>query len=70
MFVKTAYDSMDPEYGSGSSIGGLGLVFILGMGVILLGVVLMVLMYRRNPAFFRGATLRRGVAADDLADRY
>ena len=48
----------------------MGLVFILGMGVILLGVVLMLLMYRRNPEFFRGATLRRGVAADDLADRY
>ena len=70
MFVQTAVDSLDPDYGSGSSIGGVGLVFVLGCGVILLGAVLMVLMYKRNPAFFRGATLRRGVAADDLADRY
>jgi amino acid transporter len=60
MFFKTAYDSMDPEYGSGSSIGGLGLVFILGMGVILLGVVLMLVMARIRPEFFKGNVLSRG----------
>src|SRR6478735_5320141 len=60
MFVKTAYDSMDPGYGSGSSIGGLGLVFILGMGVILLGVVLMLVMARLRPEFFKGQVLSRG----------
>ena len=60
MFVKTAYDSMDPEYGSGSSIGGLGLVFILGMGVILLGVVLMLVMAKLRPEFFKGQVLTRG----------
>ncbi len=59
MFVKTAYDSMDPGYGSGSNIGGLGLVFILGAGVIALGAVLMFFMYRRNPEFFRGEVLGR-----------
>jgi amino acid transporter len=59
MFCKTAFDSLDPEYGSGSSIAGVGLVFVLGMGVILLGVVLMLVMYRRNPAFFRGEILRK-----------
>ncbi len=62
MFVKTATDSMDPEYGSGSSIAGVGLVFILGTGVILLGAVLMLIMYRVNPAFFSGETLRKGSA--------
>jgi len=59
MFVKTAYDSMDPDYGSGSSIGGVGTVFILGMAVLLLGVVLMVVTRIKSPGFFRGETLRR-----------
>jgi hypothetical protein len=61
MFFKTAYDSMDPEYGSGSSVGGLGLVFILGMGVILLGVVLMLVMYKLRPEFFKGRILARRI---------
>ncbi|HEY3573494.1 MAG TPA: APC family permease [Arthrobacter sp.] len=61
MFVKTAYDSMDPEYGSGSSVGGVGMVFILGMGVILLGVLSMLLMARIRPGFFRGEVLARGL---------
>jgi amino acid transporter len=61
MFVKTAYDSMDPEYGSGSSVGGVGMVFILGMGVIVLGVVSMLVMARIRPEFFRGEVLARGL---------
>ncbi|KUG57310.1 amino acid transporter [Kocuria rosea subsp. polaris] len=52
-FGQTAYDSMDPEYGSGSQIGGVGLVFLLGVGILLLGVAMMLVQYRRNPAFFR-----------------
>ncbi|XVX18659.1 APC family permease [Actinomycetota bacterium] len=71
MFVKTAVDSLDPAYGSGSALfgqrlpdgtteGGIGFVFILGMGVLALGVVLMLVSYLRSPAFFRGATLTRG----------
>lgn len=64
MFLKTAVDSMDPDYGSGSSVFGVGLVFVLGTGVIALGAVLMLLMYRRNPGYFRGETLRRGVAGE------
>ena len=61
MFVKTAYDSMDPEYGSGSSVGGVGMVFILGMGVILLGMLSMLVMARIRPEFFRGEVLARGL---------
>ncbi|MDY0908890.1 APC family permease [Microbacterium sp. CFBP9034] len=57
LFVTTLIDSMDPDYGSGSNIGGLGLVFILGVTVILLGVVIMVWQAIRRPAFFRGETL-------------
>ncbi|MEO5994436.1 MAG: amino acid transporter, partial [Arthrobacter sp.] len=60
MFLKTAYDSMDPAYGSGSSVGGIGLVFILGMGVILLGVVLMLVMSKLRPEFFKGKVLSKG----------
>ncbi|WP_290655231.1 APC family permease [Kocuria sp.] len=52
-FVQTSYDSMDPEYGSGSEIGGVGLVFILGVGILVLGLLMMFVQYRRNPAFFR-----------------
>ncbi|MFQ4148013.1 APC family permease [Arthrobacter sp. LAPM80] len=59
MFFKTAYDSMDPSYGSGSNVAGLGMVFILGCGVILLGVVLMLIMYKRSPEFFKGQVLSR-----------
>jgi len=69
MFVKTAWDSMDPSYGSGSAIfatefdeegmatNGIGLVFVLGIGVLLLGAIIMVVQASRNPAFFRGQTL-------------
>ncbi len=60
MFFKTASDSMDPGYGSGSSVGGVGMVFILGMGVILLGVVVMLVMSRLQPGFFKGQVLARG----------
>ncbi|MBV1778066.1 APC family permease [Paeniglutamicibacter sp. ABSL32-1] len=59
MFVSTARDSMDPDYGSGSNIGGLGMVFILGVGVLLLGVAIMFWMRVRSPGFFRGETLKR-----------
>ncbi len=59
MFVSTARDSMDPGYGSGSSVGGVGTVFILGAAVLLLGVVIMVVMRVRQPGFFRGETIKR-----------
>lgn len=57
LFLMTLRDSMDPDYGSGSNLGGVGLVFILGVTVILLGVVIMVWQSRIRPAFFRGETL-------------
>ncbi|WP_411732601.1 APC family permease [Paeniglutamicibacter sp.] len=59
MFVSTARDSMDPDYGSGSNIGGLGMVFVLGVGVLLLGVAIMFYMRVRSPGFFKGETLKR-----------
>jgi amino acid transporter len=57
LFVSTLIDSMDPDYGSGSSLFGVGLVFILGVTVILVGVVVMIWQAVRRPAFFRGETL-------------
>ncbi len=60
-FVTTSIDSMDPEYGSGSSLFGLGLVFVLGVVILLLGVASMLVMRTLNPAFFRdGLPLRPG----------
>ncbi|KQZ84908.1 amino acid transporter [Microbacterium sp. Root166] len=57
LFVTTLIDSTDPDYGSGSNIGGLGLVFILGVAVILIGVAIMIWQAVKRPAFFKGETL-------------
>lgn len=64
IFVTTLLDSMSPDYGSGSEIGGLGLVFILGAFLLLVSVVLMLVMRAVNPAFFKGETLKRGTSTD------
>jgi amino acid transporter len=57
VFVITLRDSASPDYGSGASIGGVGLVLILGLGLILLGGVVMLIMRARQPEFFRGETI-------------
>lgn len=57
LFVTTLIDSMDPAYGSGSSIGGVGLVAVLGILIIVVGIVVMIWQAIRRPAFFRGETL-------------
>ncbi|WP_271986122.1 APC family permease [Pseudoclavibacter terrae] len=71
-FYETAVASLSPSFGSGSAIfatsydadgiaqDGIGLVFVLGIGVLLLGVVIMVVQYFRNPGFFRGETIQIG----------
>jgi amino acid transporter len=59
VFLVTLRDSASPDYGSGASIAGVGLVLILGLGMIVLGVVFMLLMRARQPEFFRGETLRK-----------
>lgn len=53
----------DPDYGY-TSIGGIGGVFLLGIGSLVLGVVLMVLCERALPAFFRGETLPKHDATE------
>lgn len=57
LFVTTLVDSMDPAYGSGSSVGGVGLVFVLGVGIIVIGIAIMIWQAIRRPEFFRGETL-------------
>ncbi|MFF0437325.1 APC family permease [Streptomyces sp. NPDC004327] len=59
VFGKTLYDMWDPAYGSGSSVFGVGSVFVIGVGLLLLGVVIMLVMQRRSPAFFRGEVLTK-----------
>ncbi|KNB50360.1 Large neutral amino acids transporter small subunit 2 [Streptomyces caatingaensis] len=53
VFAKTLYDMRDPAYGTGSSVLGVGSVLVIGAGLLLLGAVLMEVMRRRSPAFFR-----------------
>jgi hypothetical protein len=62
-FVVSAYNYADPEYGN-TAIGGVGGVFVVGIGALLLGVVLMFVWQAMAPAFFRGETLPRRGAHD------
>jgi hypothetical protein len=59
IFFKLCVDSLDPDYGTGGSIFGLGSVFVIGVELLLLGVVVMFAWQRHAPAFFRGETLTR-----------
>jgi hypothetical protein len=47
----------DTGNGSGASIGGVGLVLILGLGLIVLGIVFMLWQRAGDGAYFRGETL-------------
>jgi amino acid transporter len=63
VFVKLVIDTVDPDYGSGGSIFGLGTVFVLGIGTLALGLVVMVAWQTREGAFFRGETLKHDTPA-------
>jgi hypothetical protein len=63
VFLQTAIDSWAPEFGSGSEIFGVGLVFVLGVGILALGIVFMLVMARVRPGYFRGDTIRRDTPA-------
>ncbi|WP_189231259.1 APC family permease [Streptomyces flaveolus] len=63
VFAKTLADMWDPAYGSGSSVLGVGSVFVIGVGLLALGVVIMSVMRRRSPAFFRGEVLTKSTPA-------
>lgn len=57
VLIQTLIDSADPAYGSGSSVFGLGTVFVIGVGIIVLGALVMIYMRITRPAFFAGRTL-------------
>jgi amino acid transporter len=57
-FVKSAIDMYQPDYGT-TTIWGIGGVFVMGIGALAVGVVLMVVWELMAPRFFRGETLRR-----------
>jgi amino acid transporter len=60
VFFMTTISSLDPDFGSGADVCGVGLVFIMGAGVIGLGVVVVGLMALSCRPFFRGEVLRQG----------
>jgi amino acid transporter len=62
-FLWAAKTYADPEYGY-TSIGGIGGVFLLGVGSLALGVVLMLVCQRSFPSYFRGETLPKRDATD------
>lgn len=59
LFIKTLGDSLDPGFGSGSHIGPVGLVFVIGVLLIVSGLVIMGIIALRQPAFFRTPLARR-----------
>ncbi|MGD9618707.1 MAG: APC family permease [Mycolicibacterium sp.] len=67
VFVISVQESMDPENASGGAIGGIGLVFYLGFGVLMIGAVLMMVMRFRSPDYFLGRTLARDVSTSARA---
>ena len=60
-FVQSAIDMYNPDYGYSGGIGAVGSTFLLGIGSLAFGVVLMVLwfLFPRAKAFFRGESLNR-----------
>ena len=52
-FVRSAHDMLDPGYGA-TSFHGVGGVFLLGVGAIVIGAVAMLLVRTRFRRFFRG----------------
>jgi amino acid transporter len=57
-FIRSAKDMFAEDYGD-TSFHGVGGVFLLGIGALLLGVILMIITEIAMPAFFRGRTLTR-----------
>jgi amino acid transporter len=60
IFINTTISSLDPDFGSGADVFGVGLVFIMGAGVLSLGVVVMIVMAFIYRPFFRGEVLKKG----------
>ena len=58
-FLKAAYDYSKPDYGN-TTFFGIGGVFVVGIGALLLGALLMLVFSRIDPPFFQGRTLVPG----------
>ncbi|GAB3620005.1 APC family permease [Glutamicibacter endophyticus] len=52
VFVQTVIDSLNPDYGSGTHIAGMGLVFVVGVGILILGAVFLIGARKRRPRFY------------------
>jgi len=63
MFLQLSATTFDAGYGSGGSILGVGTVFAIGVGILVLGAGLMCAWRVHAPAFFRGETLRHDTPA-------
>jgi amino acid transporter len=60
-FVLSSIDYASPDAGA-TTVFGIGGVFVIGIGAIALGAVLMLIYSRIAPPFFRGETLRPGTS--------
>ncbi|WP_156760899.1 APC family permease [Microbacterium karelineae] len=69
MFIMTIRDALDPSYGSGENIGGVGIVGLLGVLIIGIGVAIMIVMAIRQPDFFRGKVLAVHAAESEKVNR-
>ncbi len=56
-FVASSIQMFSPDY-TGTDIWGIGSVFMIGFGSLAVGVFVMLAWQVRQPAFFRGETLR------------
>jgi amino acid transporter len=66
VFLLACVEYADPEYGE-TVVHGVGGVFVVGIGALVLGLLLMVAWNVVAPAFFRGRTMPRG-SGDLLRD--
>jgi amino acid transporter len=57
-FIEASWQYAKPDYGS-TKFFGIGGVFVIGIGALLFGVILMFIMQAVQPAYFRGETLPR-----------
>jgi amino acid transporter len=76
-FLDASYNYAQPDYGN-TTIFGIGGVFVIGIGALVLGGILMVVYRFVSPPFFRGETLMRrgahdlilaGMATEPLSER-
>lgn len=67
VFGQTIVDSLDPAYGSGTEIGGMGLVFLVGAGILLLGAVFLIGARKRRESFYTSKPETRYVKVEENA---